>query len=81
MKRKRFRGGDELPTITPRQALQGKEFAVVFDYGSGPMTYDTYLTRTTAERVGDGLNRRQADRHPGGSPYYVARIDFAHAES
>lgn len=76
----RFKDESEPKTITPLQALQGARWAVAFDYGTSPVVYETFRTRANADRRCRELNRKREERHAGGVPYEVRRIDYTHTE-
>lgn len=61
-------------SISPRTALKGHGWAVVFDFGGHVEVYDTYLTSIGAEKKAKWLNGCGAS--PSGAPYEVARIDY-----
>jgi len=56
-------------TITPKEALQGREYAIV-EAKSGQI-YDLYRDADTAERIADDLNARYGD-----GTYHAAKVDF-----
>ena len=56
-------------TITPKEALQGRKYAIV-EAKSGQI-YDLYRDKDTAKRVADDLNKRYGD-----ASYYAAKVDF-----
>lgn len=55
-------------TITPREALKGREYAIVKVEDCS--VYDLYRDADTASRICNDLNRRYGD------VYQVAAIDF-----
>jgi hypothetical protein len=60
--------------VSARAALQGRTWAVAYDFGSHLVVYDSYMTKTTAQSVADQLNRQGCS--PGGTPYEAMRIAF-----
>ncbi len=61
--------------ITPREALQGRRWAVVSGVGPALVVYDTYMTATVARRMARELNEERGG-NVGGSGYEAARIEY-----
>lgn len=61
--------------ITPREALQGRRWAVVSGVGPALVVYDTYLSATVARRTARDLNETRGG-YAGGIPYEAARIEY-----
>ena len=56
-------------TITPREALRGREYAIV--KAGDKSIYDLYRDEDTARRIADDLNARYGD-----GTYHAAKVDF-----
>lgn len=56
-------------TITPQEALRGREYAIV--KAKDKSIYDLYCDEDTARRIADDLNARYGDGW-----CYAAKVDF-----